>query len=106
MARFHLRINATTGETTSVPYTAEEEAARDAEEAQAAIDAEARAVKDAERIAAASDFATNAAADDAALDAILALPSNASLAAVTVALKQVATAAKRLRRAYRAGGAV
>jgi hypothetical protein len=56
MPRVHTVINTATGETTTVPYTPEEEAARDAEEAAAAIVQQADAAVATERTTATTEL--------------------------------------------------
>lgn len=70
MARFHLVYDLASGKQQQVPFTAEEEATRDAEEAAATITAQAQVVDATERTTATADLRDQSAADLARLDEI------------------------------------
>jgi hypothetical protein len=121
MARFQQITDTTTGITTRVPFTPEEEAARDAEEAVAQQQATVRQAADVERTAALDDVRTRVAAALTRLTQIQtqmagvadtldpAAPTPATLAQVRGALRTVALAvsdeARELRAAIRLLGA-
>jgi hypothetical protein len=98
MARVHQITDLTTGETTLVPFTADEETARDAEEAAAQQQATAQQTAATERTAATSDLHDQAAAAMTALDTIIARNGTFTLAQAGQAIDAMARIQKRALR--------